>query len=570
MTIKEFIEKELLTKDGKVKTAKIKNNGAWIKKHFSEFYNQILIYDNISFSQNLYNIIHNIDKDNPGCQQCGNDVRFTNSFSKGYIKLCKECNYKKPKSLEGKLSLRKSREKIVLETLANFYTEEDIELTDNFINQNVQKIKHTSLIKYNKEYSKILRLTSFISYDFSSIASLKFSERFYLIRNNLSEIPKCQYCNKPKKFQNIKYSNTCSKHCGTKLQSSKRINLTEQKIIDKLKKYNYKLLEPYTGRNSYIKVQCENNHIFEHRFWNGSFIQNKFCPVCFPLGSKNEYVIKEWLENLNIENIKGYRSYYNKNQFYEIDILCKNKKIGIEYNGLYWHSFGKDQIEDKKYHIRKSDYFKEKGIQIFHIFENEWLNPTKQEIWKSIIKSNLGINNTIGARKCNIKILSNKDSSLFLEENHLQGSCNASIKIGLIYNNEIVSILTLAKPRFNKNYDWEIVRFANKINLNVIGGFSKLLKYFRQNYTGSIITYADKRYSNGDLYRTNGFQELKDSQPNYFYTRGQELYSRMQFQKHKLEKQLKDYDFKLSEAENMFNNGYRRIWDCGNKVFVIK
>lgn len=113
-------------------------------------------------------------------------------------------------------------------------------------------------------------------------------------------------------------------------------------------------------------------------------------------------------------------------------------------------------------------------------------------------------------------------------------------------------------------------KVANKINLNVIGGFSKLLKYFRQNYTGSIITYADKRYSNGDLYRTNGFQELKDSQPNYFYTRGQELYSRMQFQKHKLEKQLKDYDFKLSEAENMFINGYRRIWDCGNKVFVIK
>jgi hypothetical protein len=121
----------------------------------------------------------------------------------------------------------------------------------------------------------------------------------------------------------------------------------------------------------------------------------------------------------------------------------------------------------------------------------------------------------------------------------------------------------------NKNYDYEIARFCNKLNTSVIGGFSKLFNYFVKNYEFSnIITYADKRISNGGLYQNNGFTLLRESEPNYFYTKDYKLLeSRNKYQKHKLKELLPNYNSELTEWENMQLHGYDRIWDCGNYVF---
>ena len=128
--------------------------------------------------------------------------------------------------------------------------------------------------------------------------------------------------------------------------------------------------------------------------------------------------------------------------------------------------------------------------------------------------------------------------------------------------------MAFSKSRFNKNYDWELLRFASIFSFNVIGGAGKLLKYFENNYDGSLISYSDKRWSKGNLYKQLGFEELKDSSPSYFYTKGTKRFNRVMYQKHKLKKLLENYDEKLSEYENMSNNGFMRIWDCGNKVFI--
>jgi hypothetical protein len=266
----------------------------------------------------------------------------------------------------------------------------------------------------------------------------------------------------------------------------------------------------------------------------------------------------------------------------ELDIHIPDKKLAIEYDGLLLHSYGdgKDfkwsivnnlDKENVKYHLQKTEQCKELDTLLLHIFENEWLNPVKQNIWKSIIQTKLGGNRTIGARQCELNGMTKEIVREFLNKNHLQGECNSSVEIGLFYEGDLVSLLTLSKPRFNKNYDWEIVRFCNKIGWNISGGFSRLLKEFRKNYSGSIITYADKRYSDGALYRSNSFVELPDSKPNYWYCHPRKgtLESRLEYQKHKLKEKLSIYNEELTEAENMFMNGYRRIWDCGNKVFVL-
>jgi hypothetical protein len=267
----------------------------------------------------------------------------------------------------------------------------------------------------------------------------------------------------------------------------------------------------------------------------------------------------------------------------ELDIYYPNHNLAIEYDGLMFHSFGKSKYSmfnnhyeekfDKLKHLKKTNLCKDRGIQLLHIFESEWLDETKREIWKSIISNKLGlIKNKVYARKCLVKEIDNKTKSDFLNKNHLQGQDVSKIKLGLFYNDELVSVMTFGKSRFNKNYEYELIRFANKTNTNVIGGASKLFSYFKKQYLpSSIITFADKRYSNGNLYKVLGFNYLRESPPNYFYFDLYELRlrSRVQFQKHKLKDILEIFDKTLTESENMFNNGYRRIWDCGNYVYGL-
>jgi hypothetical protein len=212
---------------------------------------------------------------------------------------------------------------------------------------------------------------------------------------------------------------------------------------------------------------------------------------------------------------------------------------------------------------------KEKGIQLFFIQSNEWLN--KKEIIKSIICSKFGVpQNKIFARKTELKEIDNKTANSFLDINHVQGKNNASINIGLFYNNELISITTFGKNRFGSKYEYELYRYCNKLNISVLGGFSKMLFYFEKRYSPiSIITYSDKRLFNNKTYLKSGFTQLKDSLPNYYYTKNyNKVETRIKYQKYKLPDLLENFNPELTEWENMVINGYDRIWDCGNRVFV--
>ena len=121
-----------------------------------------------------------------------------------------------------------------------------------------------------------------------------------------------------------------------------------------------------------------------------------------------------------------------------------------------------------------------------------------------------------------------------------------------------------------KNFSWELIRYATVSNFNIVGGAGKILKYFKKYYKGNIITYADRRWSLGNLYKILGFNFQGYSKPNYFYTKGLRRLSRYKCQKHKLKSLLGDgYNPELSEHQNMNNNKFYKIWDCGNMVFTL-
>lgn len=83
------------------------------------------------------------------------------------------------------------------------------------------------------------------------------------------------------------------------------------------------------------------------------------------------------------------------------------------------------------------------------------------------------------------------------------------------------------------------------------------------------MTYADRRWSDGNLYRRLGFSFVRNSPPNYWYFRSGTnlLESRVKYQKHMLKVRLKQFDSAKTEIQNMKDNGYSRVFDCGNMVF---
>lgn len=250
----------------------------------------------------------------------------------------------------------------------------------------------------------------------------------------------------------------------------------------------------------------------------------------------------------------------------EIDILIDGR-VGVEVNGRYWHTEAKGKY--KAYHVDKLNLAKEKGVQLLQFNDDEV--ERKRELVASMINSKIGkYDRRVYARKCKLVALTRSETNQFLQDNHLQGGCVASVQLGLRYEDELVAVMTFGKPRFTKQFDWELLRFASKRGVKVVGGASKLLAEFCRGHSGIIVSYANKRWSDGAMYEALGFTLVRDSEPNYIWFNGETAFSRYACQKHKLPKLLGDrFDPNLTERENMERAGFSRMWDCGNLIYSL-
>lgn len=255
----------------------------------------------------------------------------------------------------------------------------------------------------------------------------------------------------------------------------------------------------------------------------------------------------------------------------EIDIYIPDKKIGIEFNGTYWHS---EEIKGKTYHLNKTLRAYKNGIHLIHIFEYEWADEQKRrkilDMLRRMIKPSY--NTIVYARKTELREVGSSESTEFLEENHLQGSINSSINYGLYYNNKLVALMTFGKPRFNKEYQWELHRLAYKNGVVVVGGADRLFKHFiKENNPTSIISYCDISKFDGHVYPRLGFKAtLSDiTEPNYMWVESHTNIAlpRYKTMKHKLlAAGLGTPD--MTENDIMESLGYTKVYDCGNLRFT--
>lgn len=254
----------------------------------------------------------------------------------------------------------------------------------------------------------------------------------------------------------------------------------------------------------------------------------------------------------------------------ELDIYIPKYRLAIECNGTFFHCerFGK---KDKTYHISKTKACEAKGIKLIHIFSHVW--EDKKDIVKSIILNSINLSNRrVYARQCKIAYIDSDTSRKFLEENHIQGYVSAEHSIGLFYKDELVSVATFGRSRFNRKYDYELLRMCNKLNCTVVGGASRMVKHFiNTRNPKNIISYSHKHLFDGKVYKLIGFNKISESAPSYFYTKNYKVvFNRIKFQKHKLSSMLDAFDDSLSEWENMKLNSWDRFWDCGNDVWLLK
>jgi hypothetical protein len=301
-------------------------------------------------------------------------------------------------------------------------------------------------------------------------------------------------------------------------------------------------IEKY-GVNTYLNTQHSRNSV---KNYNRSSHEKEIC---------------DWLDVLNINYEHSYRKLIAP---LLVDIYIPDYKLAIEFNGLYWHS---EYSKTKDYHLNKTLLCKDKGIQLIHIWEDDWLN--RKDVFKSILLNKLSkIDNRIFARKCKIEELNNETTSLFLNNNHIQGYSNFSNSYGLYYNGELVSLMSFGYRATNGKKEYELIRFCNKLNTSVIGAASKLFSYFIKKNTNidMIISYADISIFDGDIYTKLGFKYSHRSAINYWWVVKGIRKHRFNYNKSKLVKM--GYDPLKTEVEIMHEIGNYRIYGCGQDKYI--
>jgi len=560
---------------------------------------------NPTITERIYCLLNEIYS-RPKCETCGKTVKF-HSLTEGYPKYCSNRCVGKSKNRikkQQKTCLKKYGDISPLSKKSSCYNRVKEGVIKKYGVDNVQKVKEiqekrkqTCQERYgvshpmqchniSTKYASTLKVSLLKKYGVDNVAKLPHIQ---------TKISKTHKSEKTK----VKIRQTLKKKYGLDVCNVSQIPAVKKKI-------RITMAEKYGGwkNQEHIKNFEKYN---DSSFWNKEFVlSNRTLDVagaCQFFGVSDQTIKHHATEilrlNINLprnsSKIKQEIALFVKQLLgkqevfcntrkvippFEIDVYVPSKHLAIELDGVYWHSIGKypwnnlaNEYYEKNRLVRKFEKIKEKGLNLLNFRDIEWIH--KQQICKSMIKSKLSlIDRKISARKCELVELSTDKTNSFLNQNHLQGSVpGGKIRLSLMSNNEIVCVATFGKWRFGKN-SWELLRFSNKIDTVVVGGISKIIKHFLKSYkTNKLISYANKRWSNGNVYRKIGFEFIRDTGLGYCYVHPstKQLISRQTFQKHKLYSLLGDkFDKNKTEKQNMINAGYRVLYEPGNLLFQIK
>lgn len=575
-------------------------NKLYIRKNYPDFYNYILkIYKDYSyakFSELVYCYKYNI-KEHPKCPICGKNVPFLD-FNRGYQRYCSlKCS-------NSSIDVKERKKQTCIKKFGVEYASQSDEVKEKSKQVCIERyggVGNASESTKSKQYQTMKN---------------KYGDKYALKNKELKEksintsIQRYGGVGAGSEIIKNKIIQTCNEKCGLDwmLKTDEVRNKIKQTNIEKygvevptqnetiknkikqskrknfINKYDNIIGTEVQGDDILYIIKCPHpncskcaNKFYKIKssyYWDRLRDNTEPCSNLLPIQksiSKNttlEIFVKNILNEYNITYIENDRTILNGK---ELDIYIPDKKIAIECNGIYWHS-----LKDSNYHVNKWKSCKEKNIQLLTIWQDWIIN--KPDIVKSIILSKLGIyNKRIYARKCTVKEISSQICNKFLNENHIQGAGKSKIKLGLYYNDELVSVMTFNHKMKcsgdNKNNDfyYDLTRFCSIMNTQVIGGAGKLLQYFINKYHPiTISSFSSNDISDGKLYKTLNFREIGINKSYWYIDKLYNRYHRSTFTKSSIvARGWKSSKDGWKEKDVMCDRGYFQIYDSGQTKYLL-
>ncbi len=229
----------------------------------------------------------------------------------------------------------------------------------------------------------------------------------------------------------------------------------------------------------------------------------------------------------------------------EIDIWIPSRKLGIEYDGLFFHT-GDDK--DPDYHLMKTLGCEKKGVRLIHIFSDEW--EEKRKLVLDLITRALGKYREIPASECTISPISKKEGDRFLNEFCLLGTDErADSYIGISSPRSLLAVMS-----YSTLNGIEILRYSELPGLKISGGIESCISSMAME--GPITARVDRRISRGTEFLEAGFSLVEATPPNVYYTKD-------------YKSRIPSHKVKLNEGQ-IEKNGLHPVYDCGYLVFIRK
>jgi ssDNA-binding Zn-finger/Zn-ribbon topoisomerase 1 len=342
-------------------------------------------------------------------------------------------------------------------------------------------------------------------------------------------------------------------------------------------KYDYSI-SVYKGDKQHIQVICAKHGQFTTRT-DGHIYDANGCPKCSHHESKQETRIAEYL-SMFTPVVSRDRTILKPK---ELDIYLPEKKLAIEYCGMYWHSYfnAEDNLAGKNKHSQKHLLCAEQGIRLLTIYESEWeeREPAIRRLLRNAVGKGRG---KLMARKCELRKVATADARDFYERYHPQGGAGSGEHYGLYWNGKLVACMRFSFGQNDRgvgaaNRVWTLGRYATRVT--VAGAASRLFKAFVQEHNPQEVkSFSDNRYFSGGMYTQLGFTLEQEVAPDYqVWSPKIGLRPKSHYQRRQLPQRLREHNVTelfdpetdpRAESDMTYLMGCGRIYDCGKKRWV--
>lgn len=380
----------------------------------------------------------------------------------------------------------------------------------------------------------------------------------------------CNACNIP--FSQMPYDHVAGhgcKKCGN-IRHGK-------KATSNLRQFSDKAVSLYNDRFSYDKfvyvtrlvegsIRCiEHNEYFNQtpdRHLRGKCVGCKKCSNS--LSSSSEIEIRDYIASI----YDGEISSSNRKMIapFEIDIYLPELKIGIEYNGVHWHS---EKFADNNYHFNKRKLCESVSVRLISIWEDEWIHhQQKVKDYLSNIVSKPYYRHY--ARKLEIKPITIQQQRQFLTHNHFQKYVNSTVCLGLHDKStgELIQLMSIKKKNGRL---YEIGRLCTKRNHVVIGGSEKLFKHLKIEIDGlwdTIISYNYLDKFTGEVYKKLGMSHVNDTK-GFFFIKGTMRFHRLSIESNYM-KECGKSEFGITQEKMVTKLGWWRCYTSGTSKWELR